>query len=191
MAREGVQKLDRAAVKALSGYAEGRLRESLSQLGNAPTISVRTREGVVKRLTPKNVTTYSTPEKLPFLIYTEIESLGDRIRLYLFTARYRELINSGPREMSMAWQMHSHSHSLRQGELYIIQERGVELIRFLHDVASGLGVTTVDRSNSFRKAFKKRFDRRLRERHRLVYAHERPSLTSRVIATGRKRSRRR
>ncbi|MGO4524942.1 hypothetical protein AB4097_08765 [Microvirga sp. 2MCAF35] len=145
----------------------------------------------MKRLTPKNVTTYSTPEKLPFLIYTEIESLGDRIRLYLFTARYRELINSGPREMSMAWQMHSHSHSLRQGELYIIQERGVELIRFLHDVASGLGVTTVDRSNSFRKAFKKRFDRRLRERHRLVYAHERPSLTSRVIATGRKRSRRR
>ncbi|NBJ10953.1 hypothetical protein [Microvirga arsenatis] len=176
---ESMQKLDRTAVKALAGYAEGRLRESLAQLGDAPTISVRTREGVAKRLTAKNVTSYSTAEKLPFLIAMEIESLGDRIRLYPFTTRYREIINSGPRDMSMAWQIHS--YSLRQGELYIIQERGAELIRFLHYVASDLGVPTVDRSNNFQKAFKKQFDRRLRERHRLVHAHERPSLTSRVI----------
>ncbi|MBZ6077357.1 hypothetical protein [Microvirga puerhi] len=173
------RKVDRNAVKALAAYSENELRKGLARAAELPAISARTREGVAKRLSPKSVPTYSTPEKLPFLIKMEIESLGDRIRLYPFTARYRELINSGPHDMLTAWQVHS--HSLRQSELYIIQERGTELMRFLHDVALDLGVATVDRANNFQKGFRKRFDRRLRERHRLVHAHERPSLTSRVI----------
>jgi hypothetical protein len=46
--------------------------------------------------------------------------------------------------MVAAWLLHS--HSLRQGELYIIQERSVELLRFFRDVATNLGLPEADRS---------------------------------------------
>jgi hypothetical protein len=174
--------VDRASVRSLAAFAEARLQERLANYSMPPVVSVETMKGIVKRVTPKLVADFSKVDKLPFLISMELEMLGDRIRLYPFTALYREAINWASKDMIAAWMLHS--HSLRQGELYIIQERGVELLRFLRDVGTNLGLPAADRSKYYEKAFKKRFERRLRERHRIVHAHERPSLTSRVIDFG-------
>jgi len=182
IAEEPQRFVDKELVCGLAAYTEERLRERIANSSGPPNISAETKKGVTKRVTPKNVAEFSTAEKLPTLISIEIQTLGDRIRLYPFTARYRDAINLASRDMMGAWMLHS--YSLRQGELYIIQERGVELLKFLRDVAMDLGLPAADRSKSFEKAFKKRFERRLRERHRLIHAHERPSLTSRVIDFG-------
>ena len=136
-----------------------------------------------KRVSPKAAAEFSRAQNLPQLVALELEILGDQIRLYPYTARYREAINLASKDMVAAWLLHS--HSLRQSELYIIQERSTDLLRFLRNVSQDLGLAAApDRSKSFEKAFKRRFERRLRERHRLVHAHERPSLTSRVIDFG-------
>lgn len=176
---ESPRKIDKKQVRALAAIVEGKLRGQLASLAQTLTLSAETKKGIVKRVTPKLVAKFSKAEMLPTLIALELEMLGDRIRLYPFTAQYREAINSAPRDMLVAWQLHS--HSLRQGELYIIQERSVELLKFLREVATNLGIPSPDRSKFLERAFKKRFAYRLRERHRLVHAHERPSLTSRMV----------
>lgn len=99
--------------------------------------------------------------------------------VYPFTASYRKHLIGAPKEVIGAWQFHS--HSLRVGELYIVLDRTLALLEFLNIVARDCGLPVTDCRKSFEKRFKKTFDRRLRERHRLVHAHERPSMTSRII----------
>ena len=105
--------VDMVSVQALSGFAAGKLRERLANCSEPPTVSAETKKGIVKRVTPKRVAEFSKVDKLPFLILVELETLGDRIRLYPFTAQYREAISLPSRDMTVAWMLHS--HSLRQG----------------------------------------------------------------------------
>jgi hypothetical protein len=67
------------------------------------------------------------------------------------------------------------------GEIYIVQDRTVALLRFLKAVADDCGLPSIDRCKSFESKFKKSFELRLRERHRITHAHERPSLASLII----------
>lgn len=174
--------VDRDSVESLAKFAAATLREQLAKISKSPVISAETKKGIVKRVSPKAAAEFSVADNLPQLVSLEVETIGERIRLYPFTALYREAINWASKDMVGAWMLHS--HSLRQSELYIIQERSTDLLRFIRDIGQDFGLVAPDRSKSFEKAFKKRFGRRLRERHRLVHAHERPSLTSRVIDFG-------
>lgn len=174
--------VDRSSVQSLAAFAAAKLTEQLRSSSKLPVISDETKKDILKRVSPKAAAEFSIVENLPQLVSWEIDTLGERIRLYPFTALYREVINLASKDMVAAWLLHS--HSLRQSELYIIQERGAELLRFLKVVSRDFGLAAPDQSKTFEKAFRKRFERRLRERHRLVHAHERPSLTSRVIDFG-------
>jgi hypothetical protein len=165
-------------VNGLGIYAYSQLEKAVSLVTPAQ-ISTDTYKCVRKRVSAKIVSEYATPQNVLSLIILDIQQIGDRIRLCPFTAKYREQINLSSNDMVTAWQLHS--HSLRQSELYIIQERGTEVLQFLHFVARDFKLKSVDCSNSFEREFKKRFERRLRERHRLVHAHEKPSLVSRLI----------
>jgi len=113
------------------------------------------------------------------IIWDEAMTILDRILVYPFTASYRKHLLGAPKEVIGAWQFHS--HSLRVGELYIVQDRTVALLEFLKVVAEDCGLPATDCRKSFESSFKKVFDRRLCERHRLTHAHERPSIISRII----------
>ena len=137
MSEQSQATVGRELVKGLAAHIAGHLGKALSDSEELPAISAETIEGVRRRVPPKSVAECSSPENLPAVIALEIENLGDRIRLYPFVARYREVISSGPKEMSLAWQLHG--HSLRQGELYIIQEQCVAALRFLFSVQLNFG----------------------------------------------------
>jgi len=169
-------------VRSLASFAAATLWKQLANITKPPVISDETKKAIAKRVSPKAAEKFSIAENLPKLVALEFETLGDRIRLYPFTARYREVIDLSSKDMVAAWLLHG--HSLRQSELYIIQERGADLLKFLQSVSQDFGLVASDQSKSFERSFKKCFERRLRERHRLVHAHERPSLTSRVIDFG-------
>lgn len=171
--------IDKSTIEAVSFWVEGLLREQLVQNSKPIEITNEIRKGVTKRLSPKNAMEYVVAEKLPTLIRFEIETLASRIRLYHYTAQYRNFITFDSHDMFAAWQLHS--HSLRQNELYIIQERGSALLTFLRQVAGCFGLKSTDRSKNFAKKMKMRFEYRLRERHRIVHVHERPSMSSLLI----------
>jgi hypothetical protein len=150
------------------------------EIGTAPAaLSSGLIKEIQKKVPPKSVAIFSDPPKLSTLVRLEYIGMGERIYLYPYIARYRELFKNPPPGAIGAWAMHM--HTLRQAELYVILERSTVLLKFLHMAAVEFGLTPTDQTKAFEKAFKKRFDRRLRERHRLTHAHERPSLTSRVI----------
>lgn len=92
---------------------------------------------------------------------------------------YPKYFSSKERDVISAF--FAHLHALRSSELYLIQERAGELLRFAHHLATDLRLAASDQSRIFEKAFKRRFERRLRKRHRLVHAHERPSLMTRML----------
>lgn len=134
---------------------------------------------VARRMPPKWLSKYEVMDEYGFVIWDEAMTILDRILVYPFTASYRKHLISAPKEVIGAWQFHS--HSLRIGELYIVLDRTLALLEFLNIVARDSGLPVTDQRKVFEKIFKKTFDRRLRERHRLTHAHERPSMTSRII----------
>lgn len=157
----------------------------ISESNKDKEISEDTKKAVDKRLSEKGAANFQTVGTLPQLVWNEVHLFCERIRFYPYTARYREIIQSGPAELNQAWQIHS--DSLRHGEVYIIHERGTDLLRFMYMVSRDVGIPAVDRSKNYNKRFSKRFDTRLRERHRTVHVHERPSgagrLTNLMIAS--------
>lgn len=76
------------------GLCRRKLRERLANCSESPTVSAETKKGIVKRVTPKRVAEFSKVDKLPFLILVELETLGDRIRLYPFTAQKGKLADA-------------------------------------------------------------------------------------------------
>jgi|SRR5208282_2431888 len=170
--------VDSEAVTSLANYAVYCL---ISGPKNGVTFAPSTsfKREIAKRVTPKSIPEWNSSDRLPFLVGLEVANVGDRIRLYPMTARYREHMNHAPKEMFLAWQLHS--HELRHNEVYTILQRGSKSLHFLYLVAQEVGIAASDFSKNFEKEFRKRLERRLRERHRLVHAHERPSLTSRVV----------
>lgn len=141
--------------------------------------SAESKKLVARRVPPSWLPKYEVMDEYGFVIWDEAMTILDRVLVYPFTARYRKYLIGAPKEVIGAWQFHS--HSLRVGELYIVLDRTLALLEFLNIVARDCGLPVTDCRKSFEKTFKKTFDRRLRERHRLVHAHERPSMTSRLI----------
>lgn len=135
---------------------------------------------VAKRVSPNSLTKYDTLDPYPTVIMDEATMIMDRILAYPQITRYRKHLNGKSLELSSAWQIHS--QSLRVGELYIVLDRTNALLKFLEQLASELGITVNKCQKRFEKKFKIAFKRRLLERHRIVHAHERPSLESRIIS---------
>ncbi|TAW09936.1 hypothetical protein [Rhizobium ruizarguesonis] len=152
--------------------------EGASASGLIP--SDETKKFLLKRVSPKNTLNFDSLERYWVVLFDELSQILDRILAYQYVVQYRKVLKSGPNELLMAWQIHS--QSLRSGELYIVQDRTSEFLKFLSYVGRDCGLTISDQTKAFEKAFKKTFERRLRERHRVVHAHERPSWESRIIS---------
>lgn len=141
--------------------------------------SAESKKLVARRVPPSWLSKYEVMDEYGFVVWDEAMTVLDRILVYPFTASYRKHLRGAPKEVIGAWQFHS--HSLRIGELYIVLDRTLGLLEFLISVAKDCGLPVTDYRKIFEKRFKRTFDRRLRERHRLTHAHERPSMISRII----------
>lgn len=156
------------------------LKRHLFALPDPPSLSEDTKRHVAKRVSPSNVANYQTPEKAISLLSMEIGDLGLRISRYRFIERYREHFQAPTPQMGTAFVMHT--HILRGSEVYIIMERCIAFLDFFYDLAADLSLNPTNVSKSLETRFKKDFERHLRERHRIVHAHERPSLASRMMS---------
>lgn len=161
----------------ITGIIEGATKNSPGRPASRATKAL-----VAKRVPTKLLGTYEVMDPYGSVIWDETMMILDRILAYPITTHYRKHLAGAPPLVRSAWQIHS--QSLRVGELYIVQDRTSALLKFLRQVAIDCGLPTTDCERSFQSAFKRTFERRLRERHRLVHAHERPSLESRIIALG-------
>jgi hypothetical protein len=155
------------------------LREHLEKMEPQPSMSSHLERHIRKRVAPSFLSKYLNHEGAIGLAINELGLILERIRQYRVIDAYPKHFSSNDRDVISAF--FSHLHSLRSSELYLIQERGKELLRFSHCIASDLRLSASDQSREFDKKFKKGFERRLRERHRLVHAHERPSLMTRML----------
>lgn len=134
---------------------------------------------MLKRVSPNNKLSFATLDRYWVIVADELTQILDRILAYQYVTQYRKELRSDAQLMN-AWQIHS--QSLRSGELYIVQVRTAELLTFLAQICSDCGLPVSNQRSAFDRAFEKQFQRRLRERHRLVHAHERPSMESRIIS---------
>lgn len=141
--------------------------------------SAEARKLVARRVSKSRIPNYKVMDEYGPVLWDEAMTILDRILVYPFIASYRKHLKDAPDEVLKAWQFHS--QSLRVGELYIVQDRTKKLLEFLAVVARDCGLPATDKREEFEKTFKKNFERRLRERHRLTHAHERPSFESRII----------
>ena len=167
-------------VKLFAQGMQAVLVAHLSAMDVPPALSAHTIRHIQKRVLPRLVEDFSLPERAIGLLSMDIEDLGLRIYRYRYIERYQEAISFDDPEMGAAFA--SHIHNLRGSEIYVIQERGADVLSFLHGLTSDFGVSAGDQKAAFKKAFKKQFSRHLRERHRIVHAHERLSLASRMIS---------
>lgn len=173
-----LKSVTKEVVQSIASWSLDVLQKHAENVPADKPVSAATAKFVARRLSAKGAEKYTTVKTLPQLVSVEVSTFCERIRVYPFVTRYREAINKASPEMIAAWQLHS--HSLRQNELYVLHERGEEILEFAHLVAAELGLGTENRARKFQKRFNRRFEWRLRDRHRVVHAKERPSMTSRV-----------
>jgi hypothetical protein len=151
-----------------------------SKNGNrAFPLSSDTIKQIAKRVAPSVLPSYLDIEKAIDLLMMELQTIGTRIVQYRYIGVYNSHFHSPSPEIGIAFL--SHFHSLRVNELYIVLERGSDFLRFCELIAEDLELPSLHKVKSYIKSFKKIFERRLRERHRIVHAHERPSLASRLL----------
>jgi hypothetical protein len=136
-------------------------------------------EQIRRRVPPSYLTKYLQLDRGIAICTNELDLIATRIRQYPMIRSYPNYFSSKDKSVYAAFL--THLHSLRANELYLIQERGAQLLRFAYLLTQNLGMQSVDRSKAFEKAFRKEFGWRLRERHRLTHAHERPSLMTRFL----------
>lgn len=159
---------------------EASLKRHLAALGGCPALSDATKKHIAKRVPPSTLSKYQTPDNAISLLSLEIEDLGLRISRYQFIERYREYFEAPNTEMRTAFVMHT--HILRGSEIYVIMERCGSFLDFFYDLATDLSLNPTKLSKTLETRFKKDFERHLRERHRIVHAHERPTLISRMLS---------
>lgn len=156
------------------------LKRHLAALGGSLALSDATKKHIAKRVPPSTLSKYQTPENAISLLSLEINDLGLRISRYQFIERYREYFKAPNTEMRTAFVMHT--HILRGSEIYVIMERCGSFLDFFYDLATDLSLNPKKLSKTLETRFKKDFERHLRERHRIVHAHERPTLVSRMMS---------
>ncbi|MDF0486846.1 hypothetical protein PX554_01790 [Sphingomonas sp. H39-1-10] len=165
----------------VSNGIDASLNEHLATMPSAPVISERTKSHIAKRVGPKSRAKYLNSKGAISLLSIEVIDLGTRISRYQYIERYREHFKSPDPEMGTAFIMHT--HILRGSEIYVIMERCGSFLDFFYDLAVDLDLNPKSKlGKDLEKQFKKCFARHLRERHRIVHAHERPSVISRITA---------
>ncbi len=165
----------------VSNGIDASLKEHTATMPSAPVLSERTQKHIAKRVGPKSRARYLNPEGAISLLSIEVLDLGTRISRYQYIERYREHFDAPDPEMGTAFIMHN--HMLRGSEIYVIMERCGSFLDYFYDLAVDLDLNPKKRlGKELEKEFKKRFERHLRERHRIVHAHERPSVISRMTA---------
>ena len=138
---------------------------------------------VAKRVPPRARKNYEEIEDAAFLLLSDIYDLGNRIHNYQFIERYRSMVSEDtPKGIPQA--LTGHTYTLRSYEIYTVLERVADLLKFSRYVAEAAELPTVINDKKYEKQMKKEFAYRLRERHRIVHAHERPSLVSRMTSIG-------
>jgi hypothetical protein len=156
-----------------------KLNASVTAQGEPPALSQPLREQIKRRVPPGSLAKYLRLDRAIALCTNELELIATRIRQYPMIEIYPNYFSAKDRSVYAAFL--THLHSLRANDLYLIQERGVQLMRFTYFLTQNLGMQSVDQSRTFEKSFKKEFGWRLRERHRLTHVHERPSLMTRLL----------
>lgn len=175
---EALPPLEVSLAQALAAKVSDTITAAAQSSSGLPA-SANAKKLVARRVPPSWLSKYDVMDEYGFVVWDEAMTILDRILAYPVTVTYRKYLTGAPREVIGAWQFHS--HSLRVGEIYIVLDRTMALLDFLHVVAKDCGLQVSDSRKAFEKAFKKAFDGRLRERHRLTHAHERPSITSRIV----------
>ncbi len=176
---ESLPPLTADVARGLADVAVGSIEQSCAR-HPCKKPSPATKKALLKRVSRKTALELTTIDKFGVVVFDEICQITDRILAYRYVAQYRKVFRSQSDELFDAWQIHS--QSLRTGELYIVQDRTSQLLKFLALVGQDCGLAVEDQSGSFSKKFKKDFEKRLRERHRIVHAHERLSYESRIMA---------
>lgn len=169
----------------VNAYAE-RVRKHL--VDAMEKVSVKTQPPelaaeVTKRVPPSARKNYTEIDDAGFLLLSEIYDLGSRIHNYQYIERYRSMVSKDtPKEIPAA--LTGHTYTLRSYEIYTVLERVVQLLKFARRIAEASGLPSILNDKKYESRMKKEFDYRLRERHRIVHAHERPSLVSRITSFG-------
>jgi hypothetical protein len=166
-------------VKQVSHGIELSLNAHVAAMHIPPGLSVQTRKKITNRVPPKMRDDYLNPRGAIVLLVTEIVDLGTRISHYQYIQRYREHFKPPDEIIRAAFTMHS--LILQTNEIYVIMERCGKCLDFFHNLAVDLDIDLKDMAPALKKEFKKEFERHLRERHRIVHAHERSSLVSKMI----------
>ena len=112
----------------------------------------------------------------------EVSQIGQKIRRYQYIERYKFFFDAPDPEIGMGFA--EHMYALRNAELYAVLERGETIVRFVSAIGAELGIGSVKAPTKYNKSFREKFERRLRERHKITHAHERPSLVSRMLQLG-------
>ncbi|MFT8506870.1 hypothetical protein [Acetobacter sp.] len=170
--------LEMSIARNLAGKVRTIIDEAVKITPGLPA-SEEAQKLVARRMPPEWLPKYEVMDNYGFVVWDEIMTILDRVLAYPYVTLYRKHLVHAPKDVIRAWQFHS--HSLRVGELYIVLDRTVELLKFLAVVGKDVGLSITNQQKSFEKAFKKTFKRHLQERHRLTHAHERQSLTSRTV----------
>lgn len=157
------------------------LERHVTLMATKPTLSDETRKHITKRVPLSQLQKYLTVEMAIALLALEISDLGTRISHYQHIERYREHFKAPDKAMRAAFVMHT--HVLRGSEIYVVMERCEDWLKFFYELASDLDLGPTQVAKKLQMRFKKEFERHLRERHRIVHAHERPSLVSRMVGT--------
>lgn len=166
-------------VNQVSGGIRHSLERHVNLMTTQPTLSDETKKHITKRVPPSQLQKYLTVEMAIALLALEISDLGTRISHYQHIERYREHFKAPDKTMRAAFVMHT--HILRGSEIYVIMERCEDWLKFFYELASDLDLGPTQVVKKLQTRFKKEFERHLRERHRIVHAHERPSLVSRMV----------
>lgn len=166
-------------INQVSNGVELSLKRHMKMMPSSPKLSTATKCHVTKRVPPKQLQRYLTPEMAISLLALEIVDLGTRISHYQHIERYRDHFTAPNTEVRAAFVMHT--HILRGSEIYVIMERCTDCLDFFYELACDLDLGGTKMSKKLEACFKKEFERHLRERHRIVHAHERPSFVSRMI----------
>lgn len=168
-----------AQITSVASTLEAAFVRHLKKLGSTPTLKRSTLDAIAKRVPRNSIAQCSTPEGAASLLALEIEYIGLRISRYQFIERYREHFTAPNCEMGAAFI--AHIHTMRGSEIYIIMERSTAFLDFLAHYTNDLGLLSARRARALEKTFKTVYERHLRERHRIVHAHEKSSLASRVL----------
>ena len=169
-----------AEVSAFCNHIQAHLQATVEAGGGAIQQSADVAAQVKKRTAPSSLHKHSGIDSAIMNYIVDLHDLSTRIRRYQYIERYRDLYDGRDKDLGIS--LLDHTHALKSHEIYVILERGNELLRFGYMLAQNLSLTGSNNAAPYVKTLKKEFQYRLRERHRMVHAHERPSLLSRMLA---------